>query len=176
MSGTGVSSELAGAGGQEPAHVTGDEPAAAVGLPYREALQRRSLRVLVGSQVLGGAGLGAGITVGALLAEDVLGSTRLSGLPAALGGVGIVLAAVLDSPACCCSACWSTARAPRRTCRAGTPEATSPHRSAAAPRSARYWWPPRSARWPAPTSSPRWASSPRAGTSRRWPARSCSPH
>ena len=99
----------------------------------RERLQRRSLRVLVTSQVLGGAGLGAGITVGALLAEDMLGATALSGLPAmlftlgsagaallvggiserhgrrpglalgyllgALGGLGIVLAAVLDSPA-----------------------------------------------------------------------------
>lgn len=102
-------------------------------LPDREVLQRRSLRVLVTSQVLGGAGLGAGVTVGALLAEDMLGATELSGLPAALftfgsagaamlvgsiserhgrrpglavgyllgavGGAGIVLAAVLDSPA-----------------------------------------------------------------------------
>ena len=83
--------------------------------------------------MLGGAGLGAGATVGALLAEDMLGSTELSGLPAALftlgsagaallvgsiserrgrrpglvtgylggalGGAGIVLAAVLDNPA-----------------------------------------------------------------------------
>lgn len=99
----------------------------------REELQRRSLRVLVASQVLGGAGLGAGVTVGALLAEDVLGATELSGLPAALftlgsagaallvgsiserrgrrpglaagylagalGGLGIVLGAVLDNPA-----------------------------------------------------------------------------
>ena len=99
----------------------------------REQLHRRSLRVLVASQVLGGAGLGAGVTVGALLAEDMLGATELSGLPAALftfgsagaallvgalserhgrrpglavgyllgalGGLGIVLAAVLDSAA-----------------------------------------------------------------------------
>jgi MFS family permease len=99
----------------------------------RERLQRRSLRVLVTSQVLGGAGLGAGATVGALLAEDMLGATELSGLAVALftlgsagaamlvggvserhgrrpglgvgyllgalGGVGIVLAAVLDSAA-----------------------------------------------------------------------------
>ena len=105
----------------------------AAGLPDREALQRRSLRILVASQVLGGAGLGAGVTVGALLAEDIFGATELSGLPAALftlgsaaaamlvgsisekhgrrpglaagylagavGGVGIVLAAVLDSSA-----------------------------------------------------------------------------
>jgi MFS family permease len=54
----------------------------------RALLQRRSLRVLVASQVLGGAGLAAGVTVGALLAEDVLGTTSLSGLPAALLTLG----------------------------------------------------------------------------------------
>ena len=111
---------------------TGPE-AASVVLMERAALQRRSLRILVISQVLGGAGLGAGVTVGALLAEDMLDSTALSGLPVALftlgsaaaallvvagadthgrrpgltagylagalGGAGIVLAAVLDHPA-----------------------------------------------------------------------------
>jgi MFS family permease len=95
------------------------------------ALQRTTLRTLVISQMLGGAGLAAGVTVGALLAEDMLDSTSFSGLPAALltagsaaasllvgrlsqrsgrraglaagygvgalGGAGIVLAAVLDS-------------------------------------------------------------------------------
>ena len=118
--------------------MTATEPAApSVGEPPappldRDRLQRRTLRILVGSQILGGAGLGAGITVGALLAEDMLGATELSGLPAALftlgsagaamlvgniseargrrpglgvgyllgalGGAGIVLAAVLDAP------------------------------------------------------------------------------
>jgi MFS family permease len=96
-------------------------------------LQRRTLRVLVVAQVLSGAGLAAGVTVGALLAQDMLGSTGLAGLPAALltagsaatavaigrisqsggrrpglatgyavgalGSAGVVLAAVLDSPA-----------------------------------------------------------------------------
>lgn len=61
----------------------------------REQLQRQSLRILVGSQVLGGAGLGAGITVGALLAEDVLGSTELSGLPVALFTLGSAATAML---------------------------------------------------------------------------------
>jgi MFS family permease len=61
----------------------------------REQLHRRSLRVLVASQVLGGAGLGAGVTVGALLAEDMLGATELSGLPAALFTVGSAGAALL---------------------------------------------------------------------------------
>ena len=40
-----------------------------------EDLQRRVLTVLVAAQVLSGAGLAAGVTVGALLAQDMLGST-----------------------------------------------------------------------------------------------------
>jgi MFS family permease len=61
----------------------------------REELFRRSVRVLVVSQVLGGLGLAAGVTVGALLAEDMLDSTRLSGLPAALFTIGSAIAALL---------------------------------------------------------------------------------
>ncbi|WP_420098215.1 MFS transporter [Corynebacterium sp.] len=96
-------------------------------------VHRRTLRVVILSQILGGAGLAAGITVGALLAQDMLGSDRLAGLPTGLftlgsaltaflvglstrrfgrrtglasgflagglGAVGVVVAAVLDSPA-----------------------------------------------------------------------------
>lgn len=58
------------------------------------ALQRHTLRVLLASQVLAGAGLAAGVTVGALLAEDMLDSTGLSGLPAALLTLGSAAAAV----------------------------------------------------------------------------------
>lgn len=58
------------------------------------ALYRRTLRVLLVSQVLAGAGLAAGITVGALLAEDMLGSTGAAGLPAALFTLGSAAAAV----------------------------------------------------------------------------------
>jgi MFS family permease len=61
----------------------------------REELQRRSIRVLVLSQVLGGLGLAAGVTVAALLAEDMLGSTRLSGLPAGLFTLGSAASALL---------------------------------------------------------------------------------
>ncbi|GHI95555.1 MFS transporter [Streptomyces olivaceus] len=52
---------------------------------------RRPMTALVVSQALGGAGMAAGITVGALLAEDLLGSTGLAGLPAALytGGAAV---------------------------------------------------------------------------------------
>ena len=57
-------------------------------------LYRRTLRVLLVSQVLAGAGLAAGITVGALLAEDMLGSTGAAGLPAALFTLGSAAAAV----------------------------------------------------------------------------------
>jgi MFS family permease len=61
----------------------------------REQVQRRILRILVISQILGGAGLAAGVTVGALLAEDMLGSTHLAGLPAALFTLGSAAAAFL---------------------------------------------------------------------------------
>ncbi|MFI9596106.1 MFS transporter [Nonomuraea sp. NPDC052265] len=56
--------------------------------------QRRSLIVLVIAQVLSGVGLAAGVTVGALLAQDMLGSTGLAGLPSAVGTAGSALAAV----------------------------------------------------------------------------------
>lgn len=61
----------------------------------RARLQKRSLRILLASQVLSGAGLAAGVTVGALLAEDMLDATSLSGLPAALftfGSAGAAMA------------------------------------------------------------------------------------
>lgn len=56
--------------------------------------QRRVLVVLVLGQLLAGAGLAAGITVGALLAEDLLGGPGLSGLPSALFTGGSAIAAV----------------------------------------------------------------------------------
>lgn len=61
----------------------------------RASLQRRTLTVVVTSQVLGGAGLAAGITVGALLAQDMLGNESLTGLPAALFTSGAALSAFL---------------------------------------------------------------------------------
>ncbi len=59
----------------------------------RHALYRRSLTVVVISQVFGGAGLAAGVTVGALLAEDMLGGPGVAGLPAALFTIGSAVAA-----------------------------------------------------------------------------------
>ena len=56
--------------------------------------QKRTLAVLVIAQVFSGAGLAAGITVGALLAQDMLGATSLAGLPSALFTIGSAAAAV----------------------------------------------------------------------------------
>lgn len=70
-------------------------PAPGTDAADRRALQRRTLRVLLASQVLAGAGLAAGVTVGALLAEEMLGSTSSAGVPAALFTLGSAAAALL---------------------------------------------------------------------------------
>lgn len=56
--------------------------------------QRRTLAILLLAQILSGAGLAAGITVGALLAEQMLGSSRFSGLPTVFFTIGSAAAAV----------------------------------------------------------------------------------
>lgn len=56
--------------------------------------QRRVMTVLVGAQVLSGAGLAAGITVGALLARDLMGSTAMAGMPAMVFTVGAAVFAL----------------------------------------------------------------------------------
>jgi MFS family permease len=61
----------------------------------RQALYRRTLGIVIVSQIFGGAGLAAGVTVGALLAQDMLGSAGLAGLPAALFTLGSAGAAFL---------------------------------------------------------------------------------
>ena len=61
----------------------------------RQAVQKRTLAVVMASQVFSGAGLAVGITVGALLAEDMLDTTSLSGLPSALFTAGSAATAVL---------------------------------------------------------------------------------
>lgn len=61
----------------------------------RDRIQARTLRVVVLSQVLGGAGLAAGATVGALLAEEMLESQGLAGIPIAVVTLGSALAAYL---------------------------------------------------------------------------------
>lgn len=59
----------------------------------QQKLYKRSLIVVIMSQIFGGAGLAAGITVGALLAKDMLGSASYAGLPTALFTLGSALAA-----------------------------------------------------------------------------------
>lgn len=61
----------------------------------QQELYKRTLVVVVLSQIFGGAGLAAGITVGALIARDMLGSESFSGLPAALFTLGSALSAFL---------------------------------------------------------------------------------
>lgn len=62
---------------------------------YRNQVQKHTLRIVILSQVLGGAGLAAGITVGALLAQEMLGSDGLAGIPTALFTLGAALSAYL---------------------------------------------------------------------------------
>ncbi|PZF53312.1 MFS transporter [Curtobacterium sp. MCSS17_008] len=61
----------------------------------RAAAQQRALVAVVATQVLGGAGLAAGVTVGALLAEDMLGGDAAAGLPAAVLTLGSAITAFI---------------------------------------------------------------------------------
>jgi MFS family permease len=61
----------------------------------QRALYKRTLMIVVISQIFGGAGLAAGITVGALLAQEMLGTASVSGLPTALFTLGSAGAALL---------------------------------------------------------------------------------
>ncbi|MEU5400710.1 MFS transporter [Streptomyces sp. NPDC005963] len=79
-----------------PTSTTGHKPTG----PTEHPAQRRILTVLVFSQILSGAGLAAGITIGALLAEEMFGSTGLAGIPSALFTAGAALGAVAVGRAC----------------------------------------------------------------------------
>lgn len=61
----------------------------------KKRLYKRTLFIVGLSQIFGGAGLAAGITVGAILAQQMLGTDAVSGLPTAmftLGSAGAALA------------------------------------------------------------------------------------
>lgn len=58
-------------------------------------LYKRTLYCVIVSQMFGGAGLAAGVTVGALLAQDMLQTDSLAGLPSGLFTLGSALAALL---------------------------------------------------------------------------------
>ncbi|WP_260871601.1 MFS transporter [Bacillus sp. X1(2014)] len=67
-----------------------------IGSPEKQQkLYRRTLLIVVMSQIFGGAGLAAGITVGALLAQEMLGTDSYAGIPAALLTFGSAGAALL---------------------------------------------------------------------------------
>ncbi|OZB92749.1 MFS transporter [Paenibacillus sp. XY044] len=58
-------------------------------------LYKRTMMTVIISQIFGGAGLAAGITVGALLAQDMLGTDSYAGVPSALFTLGSAGAALV---------------------------------------------------------------------------------
>jgi MFS family permease len=60
----------------------------------QKLLYKKTLRIVILSQIFGGAGLAAGITVGALLAQDMLGTESAAGIPVALLTLGSAGAAL----------------------------------------------------------------------------------
>ncbi|MFD2329061.1 MFS transporter [Cohnella sp. GCM10020058] len=59
----------------------------------KRAIHKRTLMIVVIAQLFGGAGLASGITVGALLAQDMTGSDGLAGLSTTLFTLGSALSA-----------------------------------------------------------------------------------
>lgn len=59
-----------------------------------EPIQRRTVGTLVSTQIIGGIGVSAGIAVGALLAEDLSGSTAYAGLGGTLQVLGTAALAI----------------------------------------------------------------------------------
>ncbi|WP_042161102.1 MFS transporter [Paenibacillus gorillae] len=67
-----------------------------VGSPEKQKqLYRKTLIIVIISQIFGGAGLAAGVTVGALLAQNMLGTDSFTGIPTALFTLGSAIAAWL---------------------------------------------------------------------------------
>ena len=63
--------------------------------PEVQKVYERTIRTVIFSQMLGGAGLAAGITVGSLIAAQMLGTEKYAGVPSALFTLGSALAALL---------------------------------------------------------------------------------
>ncbi|EGQ24099.1 MFS transporter [Sporosarcina newyorkensis] len=61
----------------------------------QQKLYKRSLIVVIISQIFSGAGLAAGITVGALLIQEMTGNENLAGMPIALSTFGSAISAYL---------------------------------------------------------------------------------
>ncbi|MCS7460399.1 MFS transporter [Paenibacillus doosanensis] len=65
-----------------------------VNVPEKQRqLHAKTLKVVILSQILAGAGLAAGVTVGALLAKEMLGTDRYAGIPSGLITLGSAAAA-----------------------------------------------------------------------------------
>jgi len=80
----------------EPQHTTQSSNRTYVdSADMQRKLYKRSLLIIVLSQIFGGAGLAAGVTVGALLAQDMLGSESYAGIPTALLTLGSAVASLL---------------------------------------------------------------------------------
>lgn len=60
-----------------------------------QRIYKRTLFIVILSQTFGGAGLAAGITVGALLAQDLIGTNSVAGLPVFLFTLGSALSSFL---------------------------------------------------------------------------------
>ncbi len=68
--------------------------ASAAGAGFLAAVQRRTVGVLSGAQVLGGIGVGAGVAVGGLIAAGLAGSDSAAGLASTASTLGAAVAAV----------------------------------------------------------------------------------
>lgn len=64
-------------------------------LEDKKTIHKRTMLIVMISQTLGGLGLAAGITVGALIAQDLMGTDNVAGLPSAIFTLGSALAAFL---------------------------------------------------------------------------------
>ncbi|MBP8812140.1 MAG: hypothetical protein KBI14_36400, partial [Kofleriaceae bacterium] len=64
-------------------------------LSTRAAVQRRTIATLLSTQVLGGLGVGAAISVNAMLAKDVSGVESLAGLAQTAAVLGTALVTLL---------------------------------------------------------------------------------
>lgn len=63
--------------------------------PAVQKVYQHTIRTVIFSQMLGGAGLAAGITVGSLIAAEMLGTEKYGGVPSALFTIGSAIAALL---------------------------------------------------------------------------------
>lgn len=64
-------------------------------LEEKKSIHKRTLLIIMISQTLGGLGLAAGITVGALIAQELMGTDNVAGLPSAIFTLGSSLAAFM---------------------------------------------------------------------------------